>query len=225
MRERPSWPPWFPRAETRGTTRTLTFAVAAAALLLLAAVGVRAALFATADGGPTTVASGTLLLDLAADGDGLDASLDGLAPGDTVDRFVDLTNTGTLAAGDLTVALQATGDPVLLVDGAAPATTRALTLTVDGCTTAWDTTASSCAGSEDALLAATTLGDLVGEPQPLASTFDAGDTVHLRLRLTLPDQDETSTNGVLPDPTVQDASAQVTVTFRAEQRDATSTAG
>ena len=225
MSARTAWPSWFAGSDTQGPVRPLVLAIVTIALLGLAAAGVRAALFADATSAPTPVASGTLLLDLADTGDGLGTSLDDLAPGDTVDRFVELTNTGTLAAGDLTVAVEATGDPVLIVDGVAPATTRALTLAVDECSATWDTTTSSCGGMETARLPATMLGDLDGAPQPLAVAFDPGQTVHLRLRFALPDQDETSTNGVLPSPTIQDATADVTVTFRVEQRDATSTSG
>ena len=244
-RRPPSWPPWFgalpepppdpgpsPRADTRlhappSRTRRihplLAILVGLAVVVALAAA-VRATLFATADG-DTSVATGTLLLTLESDGSGLDVPVDGLAPGDTVDRFVDLTNTGTLAAGDLTIAVTATGDAVLVDDGVAPATTRALTLTIDACASPWDTAASSCADGAASLLEATTLGTLRDTPAPLALTFDADDVAHLRLRIVLPDQDETSVNGVLPTPSIQDASADVTLTFRVEQRDAATTSG
>lgn len=225
-------PPWVslglgPRPRhadrpSRSPSRPLALAAVGVAALAITTGGVRATLSAIAEGdGATTITSGTLLLELADDGDGLTTSIADLAPGDIVDRFVDLTNAGTLEAGDLTVAISATGDAVLLDDGVAPATTRALTLTVDACDTAWDTAASTCAGTATALLAATPLGDLDTAPASLGLAFGIGETAHLRLRLTLPDQDEVSTNGVPPSPTIQDASADVTVTFRVEQRDTT----
>lgn len=127
------------------------------AVLVVLAAAVRATLFATADG-DTSVATGTLLLELTDDGAGLTTAIEGLAPGDTVDRFVDLTNTGTLSAGDLTVTIAADEDAVLIDDGVAPETTKALTLAIDACATAWDTTASTCAGGAESLLEATTLG-------------------------------------------------------------------
>jgi hypothetical protein len=208
----------------RHASRPLALAALGVALLAITTGGVRATLSAIAEGDtPTVIASGTLLLELADDGDGLTASLGDLAPGDSVDRFVDLTNAGTLDAGELTVAITASGDAVLVDDGDAPATTRALTLAVDACDGTWDTAASTCAGTTDALLAATTIGTLDDSPASLGLAFAPAETVHLRLRFMLPDQDEESRNGVPPSPTIQDASVDVTVTFRVEQRDATST--
>ena len=236
-RRPPSWPPWFgslpepppePTPPPRGTTRlhtppararrihpAVTILVALAFLVVLAAA-VRATLFATAEDS-TSVATGTLLLTLEDAGAGLSVPIAGLAPGDTVDRFVDLTNTGTLGAGDLTVTVASTGSAALIDDGA---TTRAVTLAIDACTTEWDTEASTCAGTSTSLLPATMLGELRDTPGPLGLSFEADEIAHLRLRIGLPDQDETSTNGVLPSPTIQGASADVTLTFRVEQRDA-----
>lgn len=208
-------------ARTRGP---LTTAAIGVTLLALAGGGVRATLSAIAENTtPTAITTGTLLLTLDDDGSGLTEPLADLAPGDVVDRFVDLASAGTLDAEDLTIALTTVGDAVLLLDGTGPSTTRALTLAVDACDTAWDTVASTCPGTTSVLLPATTLGDLEGTPAPLALTFAAGSTEHLRLRFTLPDQDETSVNGVPPSPSIQDAALEVTVTFRVEQRAATST--
>lgn len=238
MRIRPPWPPWFADRDAPATSPTAASSAAASsparplavagvgvALLALAAGGVRATLSAIAENEePVTFSSGTLLLTLEDDGSGLSVPLSDLAPGDTVDRFVDLTNTGTLDAGDLTVEVTATGDAVLVDDGD-PGTTRALTLAVDSCTVPWTTATSACSGTSTSLLAATTIGTLDGTPADLGLSFAPDAEEHLRLRFVLPDQDETSTNGVLPDPTVQEASADVTVTFRVEQRAATSTSG
>jgi hypothetical protein len=214
------------RSSGRSTTRPLALAALGVALLAIAGGGVRATLSAIADGdAPMTIASGTLLLELDDDGAGLTTPITDLAPGDTVDRFVDLANTGTLDTDDLHVELDASGDTVLLVDGTAPATTRALTLTIDACDGPWDTATSTCSGDVTSLLGSTTLGALDGASTPLPLALAADDVAHLRLRFLLPDQDETSTNGVLPTPTIQDATASVDVTFRVEQRDARTTAG
>lgn len=213
-------------AAASSPARPLAVAGVGVALLALAAGGVRATLSAIAENDtPVTFSSGTLLLTLEDDGSGLSVPLSDLAPGDTVDRFVDLTNTGTLDAGDLTVELTATGDAVLVDDGVDPVTTRALTLAVDSCSSAWEPSTSTCGGDSTALLGATTIGTLDGAPADLGLSFAPGGEAYLRLRFVLPDQDETSENGVLPSPTVQDASVDVTVTFRVEQRDATSTSG
>jgi hypothetical protein len=213
-----------PRRRSAG--RPLALAAVGAALLAVVGGGVRATLSAIAENSaPTTVTSGTLLLTLDDDGAGLSTPIEDLAPGDSVDRFVDLLNAGTLDATGLTLALAADGDAVLVADGTAPATTRALNLSVDACTTPWDTGASTCAGVATALLGPTTLSTLVTSPQALAATFERGATMHLRLRFTLPDQTETSVDGVPPTPTIQGATVDVTTTFRVEQRDPTTTSG
>jgi hypothetical protein len=210
----------------RSVARPLAVAAVGALILALAGSGVRATLSAIAEADdPTTITSGTLLLTLAPDGVGLETTIEDLAPGDTVDRFVDLTNAGTLAATGLSVVLATSGDAVLVTDGTAPATTRALTLTVDACATDWDVTASTCAGGATTLLSATTLATLVADAQSLGLSFEPGETVNLRLRFTLPDQDETSVNGQLPDPTIQGASVDITTTFRVEQRDPVASSG
>lgn len=209
----------------RRATRPLALAALGVALLAIAGGGVRATLSAVAEGdAPTAIASGTLLLEMDEDGAGLTTPITDLAPGDTVDRFVDLANTGTLDADDLRIELAASGDQVLLVDGAAPATTRALTLAIDACDGPWDTATSTCIGDVTSLLGATTLGALDGSSTPLPLALATEEVTHLRLRLVLPDQDETSTNGVLPNPTIQDASTSVSITFRIEQRDALASA-
>lgn len=173
-----------------------------------------------------TITSGTLLLTLDDDGNGFSVDISDLAPGDTVDRFVVLTNTGTLDAGELGFAITATGDTVLIADGADGITTKALTITIDRCTEAWTVADSACEGegTESSLLTVRTLGVAEDDGNNATGlTLDSGRTLHLRIRLQLPDQDEVSTNGVLPANSVQGAEAQITVSFRVEQRDPTST--
>jgi hypothetical protein len=203
----------------------LAVAAIGASILAIAGSGVYATLSAIAEpADPTEVTSGTLLLELDDDGDGLTAEVSDLAPGDTVDRFVDLNNTGTLDGEDLALELATAGDAELIDDGVSPVTTRALTLALDTCTVAWDVAASTCSGTSSSLLAATTVGALDDTTvTALGLAVANGETVHLRLRLVLPDQDETSTNGVLPATTIQDAAATLTLTFRLEQRTALET--
>jgi hypothetical protein len=212
-------------ARMRSPLVPLALAVIAASVLAVAGSGVRATLSAIA-GPPTgpTITSGTLLLTLDDDGDGFSVDISDLAPGDTVDRFVDLRNAGTLDADELEFALSATGDSVLITDGTAPITTKALTITIDRCTEAWTVVDSTCTGTESPLLTTRTLGVVVaGGNNTTGLTLDSDDTVHLRIRFQLPDQAEVSTNGVLPTNTVQGATVQIAVTFRVEQRDSTST--
>jgi hypothetical protein len=203
----------------------LALAAIAASVLTVAGGGVRATLAAIAEPSTApTITSGTLLLTLDDDGDGFSVDISDLAPGDTVDRFVDLRNAGTMDAEELEFALSATGDTVLITDGTAPVTTKALTITIDRCTDAWAVADSTCSGTESPLLSTRTLGVVVaGGNNATGLTLDSDDTVHLRIRFQLPDQEEVSTNGVLPTNTVQGATVQIAVTFRVEQRDPTST--
>jgi hypothetical protein len=212
-------------AHQRSPVVPLALAAIAASVLAVAGNGVRATLSAIASP-PTapTITSGTLLLTLDDDGDGFSVDISDLAPGDTVDRFVDLRNAGTLDAEELEFALSATGDTVLITDGTTPITTKALTITIDRCTDAWTVADSTCAGTESPLLTTRTLGAVVaGGNNATGLTLDSDDTVHLRIRFRLPDQEEVSTNGVLPTNTVQGATVQIAVSFRVEQRDPAST--
>jgi hypothetical protein len=230
LHARPLTTPSAGEAEPVATARRsplmpLALAAIAASLLAIAGTGVRATLSAIAQADtPPEISSGTLLLTLDDVGDGFSIDISDLAPGDTVDRFVDLENVGTLDSEELGFAVSASGDSVLVTDGAAPSTTRALTLAIDRCTVAWTVATSTCGGTVSSLLATQTLGAaILGGNNLLGLTLDSLDTVHLRIQFVLPDQDEVSTNGVLPTPTVQDAAVVITATFRVDQRDPTST--
>ena len=74
--------------------RPLAAAAAAGSVLVITGFGVWASLNATATG-VTSVNSGTLKLVMADNGVGFTQNLSNMAPGDSVNRFVSLTNTGT----------------------------------------------------------------------------------------------------------------------------------
>jgi hypothetical protein len=207
----------------RTAWRPLAVAVTGGALLMTAGFGVWASLDATAfNETPQDVSSGTLSLSLADNGAGFTSTITNIAPGDVVNRYVDLTNDGNLAAKALTLAVDSTGsDGVLVTDGA---TSKALRVTVKSCAVAWDHTAGTCAsGTPTSLLAATPLSGLTSAQSLISGAIAVNETEHLLVAVSLPDQSETTINGTLPTGTVQNKSATLTYTFQESQRDGLTT--
>src|SRR5438874_5315420 len=94
------------RRAARGNRRTTLAVAVALGGLILTAGGVYAGLNAVATNTtPQTVTSGTLKLTMANNGAGFSQSITDVAPGDVVNRFVDLTNGGTLDAQNLTLTV------------------------------------------------------------------------------------------------------------------------
>jgi hypothetical protein len=204
----------------RRTKRRLTAAAAVAASgLALTTGGVLAALNATAfNTTAQPVSSGTLRLTLADNGAGFSIALSNLAPGDVANRFVTLTNAGTLDATGLTLGVADTVNSKLTTDAV-----NGLRVTVSSCPTAWNPTAGTCTVTPT-VISTTPLATLKTTPGALSSaTVPAGAAMHLRLAIALPDQTETTVNGVLPSNTTQGTSANLTWTFTQTQRAAVST--
>lgn len=216
-RKRPVWKP-------------LAAAGIGGAVLIATGFGVFASLSATANNTTAQqVDSGVLSLTLANNGTGFTQIVDKLAPLDTVNRFVTLTNNGSLAGKDLGLRLTATGSSSLITDGTS---TRALTVTIDSCPTAWTaiTTGNGTCTTPTTVLSTRALSGLTGAtPISLASDTIAAlnGQRHLRITLTLPDQTETIANGATPAPnaagTIQNQNASLTWTFNENQRTATTT--
>jgi hypothetical protein len=202
------------------------FAGAAISISVAAIVGqsVLASLNATAF---NTIAkdvdSGTLKISLTDSGAGFTQDVTNLAPGDVVNRFVTLTNTGTLDGKDLTLKTATTGAAELVTDGVSPSTTKALRLTVISCPNPWTVTTGTCTGSEvielsERVLSATTA------PINLASTsLNSLGVKYLKVSLALPNQDETTINGNPPPSSIQGKAAAITYTFGVAQRTAQNT--
>lgn len=202
----------------------LAVAIAASSVLVLTGAGALGALNAEVSNPSAQESSaGTLVLALADNGQGFTDNVSDLAPGDIVNRYVVLSNSGTLAGESLTLEVSATGDASLIDDGTAGVTTEAITLLISSCSVAWDPTDGTCAGTTDVLNTAATLGDFSSAISLGAGTFAPATTKNLQISLTLPDQDETTINGVFPDDTVQGKSVDVTYTFGVLQRTATTT--
>jgi hypothetical protein len=169
--------------------------------------------------------AGTLVLSSSNNGVGFSQSVNNLAPGDVVNRYITLTNSGTLDAQSLGLAVTATGTNTLISDGIAPATNKALTLAVFSCAGGtWNTTTGICSGTVTTEITSTTLADFASKKNFSAtSTLNASGAVNLQMQLTLPDQNETTVNGVAPANTIQGGSVSLSYLFSQAQRTNTTT--
>ncbi|MFD4636389.1 TasA family protein [Lentzea sp. NPDC058436] len=210
-------------ADRRSAWRPLAFAAVGTATLVAMGTGVWATLSATATNTtPEQVTSGTLKLTMANNGAGFSQNITNLAPGDTVNRYVDLTNGGSLDGQALTLQVAATGSAPLVTDGA---TSKALRVSIWQCTGGtWNPSSGVCTGgTATSLLAATPLSGL-GSAVPLVpGSLASGGVTRLQVSVQLPDQTETTVNGVAPAATVQGQSVSLTYTFNETQRNAATT--
>ncbi|MFC7850166.1 TasA family protein [Arthrobacter sp. NPDC057388] len=199
------------------------FAVGAAGLAITGG-GVYAALNATASNTTAqSASSGVLSLTMTNNGVGFSQGVSNLAPGDVVNRYVTLTQGADLAGKDLTLAV-ADATPTLLTTDA----TKGLHVTVTQCVGGdWTVTgAGSCTGTgatTQVLATNVALNTLASTPAALSTSVAAGSTVKLQLALSLPNQNETTVNGVAPTGTIQGLSSALTWTFGETQRTATTT--
>lgn len=207
-------------AAARRVTPTRVALAAGVAIvgLLLTGMAVYAGLNADAT---NTVAqqidSGTLKLTYADNGAGFTSVAAKMAPGDVVNRYVDLTNGGSLDGQTLTLAAVDSVGSKLSTDA-----TNGLQVSVTDCTVAWNPTTGACSGTAGTPVSGS-LASMATTPLSLASNVSNGATLHYRVRVTLPDQNETVTNGTLPAGTIQGLSADITWTFNELQRTATTT--
>lgn len=203
------------RRVNRRTAAGVAFALLGVAVT---GAGVYAALNATAfNTTAQTVSSGTLKLVYANNGNGFSTNITTMAPGDIVNRYVDLSNTGTLTGKNLTLSAADSGTSLLSTDA-----TKGLHVTVTSCTVAWVATTGVCGGTTSILLNNVPVANLVAAPSTLVSGAVAS-SYSLQFKITLPDQAETTQNGTLPGSTIQGLSANMTWTFGETQRDATTT--
>jgi spore coat-associated protein N len=161
-----------------------------------------------------TISSGTVTIALGATGaatNRLNVGASALAPGDTVQRSVDLTNSGSIDLAGVT--LTTTASPSSLLDTDA---TNGLQMVVDKCSVAWTEAGPpytyTCSGSTSSVLASRAV---IGSNLSLSNlgVTASGATDHLRVTLTLP-------SGA-PN-TLQNLSSTITYAFTGTQRTATS---
>jgi hypothetical protein len=199
----------------RSPWRPLAVAAVGAGVLAIAGQGVWAGLYASATSAQS-VSSGNLTLTMAATGVGLSQPVSALAPGDTVNRHVVLTNGGTVAGGDVVFSVGGAAGSPLVTDAG---TTKGLRIAVNACSVAWNPTAGTCAGTPSVAMSTRALSTLLTTPVTLANvTGTAGAANHLQVSLTLPEQDEVTTNGSAPASSVQASTVALTYTFTAAQR-------
>jgi spore coat-associated protein N len=173
------------------TSRLRTKLGLSAVILLIAAalVGGTYATWMSTVSQAQTITSGTVQIALGATGaatNRLNIATGMLAPGDTVSRTVDLTNTGTLPLGSITLTTTATTSSKLDTD-----LVNGLQLQIDACSAPWTESGTSpgfsdtCGGTATVALA---FQPLLGSNLDLGSlnALAPGGTDHLRVSLHFP---------------------------------------
>jgi spore coat-associated protein N len=134
-----------------------------------------------------TVASGTVTIALGATGaptNRLTVGATAIAPGDTLQRSVDLINQGSLDLASIT--LTTTASPTSLLDSDA---TNGLQMVIDKCSVAWTESGPpytyTCSGSTSSVLASRAVIGSALALTNLGSLISAA-TDHLRVTLTFP---------------------------------------
>jgi spore coat-associated protein N len=135
-----------------------------------------------------SVSSGTVTIALGATGastNRLNVNASGIVAGDTMQRSVDVNNSGSTDLGS--ISLTTTASPSSLLDTDA---TNGLQIVIDKCSVAWTEAGSSpaftytCSGTTSAVL---TTRAVIGASIALSNmTVTSGASNHLRVTLTLP---------------------------------------
>lgn len=141
-----------------------------------------------------SVTTGTLKMSLSGNGNGVDNTLaiTAMKPGDIQNRYVVLTNDGTLAVSTLTLAITAGSSNVLSTDA-----TRGLQIAINQCVggTYAPLTGVCTGGTDTARLAATAVSAL-GTPQAITglTSIAVSGTAQLKVSIQLPDSGECNVN-------------------------------
>jgi predicted ribosomally synthesized peptide with SipW-like signal peptide len=200
---------------TRKSPRTLTRSSGRKLLLSIAALGAAASIaglgsfatFTSSTSASNTIASGTLSLTAPFSRLGTGASP--IAAGDTMQRAIDLSYSGSISFGSATLTTNATSSSSLDTDA-----TNGLQIAIDKCSQAWTEAGPpytyTCGGSTSAVLASRAL---IGSSIALSNlTLTASSTDHLRVTVTFP--------GAAGN-TLQNQSSTISYTFAGVQRAAT----
>jgi hypothetical protein len=171
----------------------------------LVATNVFAALTATAtntSGGSVTTGTLRLTLSDSAGSGGFTSAITNMGPGDTVNRYIDLTNIGTLDGASPTLQLSAPAANALTTNSS-----TGLQISIAACSIAW------VAGTS------TPAATLVASAQSLNLPSSlAGSTNRLKISIALPAGNENVLNGVLPVGTVQGLTSAITWSFTVVER-------
>jgi spore coat-associated protein N len=199
--------------ERRKTAKKVLLSVAAlAAAAGLAGVGTYAS-FTDSASVDQQISTGTLTVALGASGTAanrLDIAASAVAPGDTMQRAVDVTNGGSVDMGSVSLTTAPTVGNSSILD---TNTTDGLQMAIDRCSVAWTEGGVApaytyvCSGATSVVLAST---PVVGTNVALANMLLAsGSDNHLRVTLSLP---------TTADNTFQNLSSTIRYTFTATQR-------
>jgi len=180
----------------------------------LAGVGAFAA-FTSSASVSQSITSGTVTIALGATGTAdnrLNIAATGVVPGDTIQRAVNVSNTGNQDIASITLTTAASASSLLDTDA-----TDGLQMVIERCSVAWTEGGSApaytytCSGTTSTVLASRAV---IGSGLSLSNLgLTAGTTNHLRVTLTLP-----STAG----NTLQGLTSVIAYTFTGTQRAATS---
>lgn len=187
-------------------------AVAVGGTTAVAGLGTFGAFTSTTDAS-AGVTTGTVRIALGAAGTAanrLTVGASGLVPGDSLQRAVQLSNTGSEALSDLTLTTTASVTSVLDSDPA-----NGLQVSLDRCSVAWTESATApytytCGGTTTAVLASRPV--LASAVDVAGPALVAGATDHLRVTLTLP---------AAAGNTFQDKTSTLVFAFTGQQRTAT----
>lgn len=154
------------------------------------------------------VTAGTVVIDLTSPGT-LSVPVTNLLPGDSVEKFATLGNTGDSDLNTVTLTVSTTTPSVLTTDE-----TNGLQLTIAACSVAWTAVANAadtCSGTETSVL---TSGAVIGADKALSglSSLTAGSADHLKITTALPTAAGNSFQG---------ATSTIDFTFNATQRTGT----
>ena len=165
------------------------------------------ATFTSSTSASHTIASGTLSLTSPFSRLGTGASP--IAAGDTMQRGIDLSYSGSISFGSATLTTSATSSSLLDTDAS-----NGLQIAIDKCSQAWTESGPpytyTCSGSTSTVLASRAL---IGSSMALSNlTLTTGSTDHLRVTITFP-----SAAG----NTLQNQSSTISYTFAGVQRNGT----
>ena len=204
MTRRPGWA----SAQRRKLLVSLAIVAAAASIAGLGTF----ATFTSSTSASQSVSSGTVTIALGATGaatNRLTVGASNIAPGDTIQRSVDLLNSGSIDLSGITLTTGASPSSLLDTDA-----TNGLQMTIDRCSNAWTEGGTppaytyTCSGSTSTVLASRAV---VGSNLTLSNltALTNGVTDHLRVTLSFPTAAPNS---------FQDQSSTIQYTFTGTQR-------
>jgi predicted ribosomally synthesized peptide with SipW-like signal peptide len=179
-RRRPERAGWSPTRKLLASIAVLGAAASIAGLGTFAT-------FTSSTSASHTVSSGTVTIALGATGastNRLTVGATAIAPGDTLQRSVDLINQGSLDLASVSLTTTPTTSSLLDTD-----TTNGLQMVIDKCSVAWTESGPpytyTCSGTTSSVLASL---PVIGSALALSnlSSLTSGATDHLRVTLTLP---------------------------------------